>query len=365
MKNNFLALMMMIKDESTTIKKSLDSVKDIVDSVIIYDTGSTDDTLKIVYKWCTDNNITPFIKQGVFENFEKSRNILLEYAETIEKPPEYLLLLDANDEFRQSGNLLTFIKENDFTACKLQQQWQSRSITKFWNIRLIKNGCNWRYKGRVHEYISSNLPNNIILDAPLDYVIYQNRLIGCESSGERYKLDVVLLLQDYNEDPTEPRTCFYLAQTYHCLGDAQNAYKYYKLRTSLGGFYEETFHSYVILAKISVFLKHQWDDTFKWCMKAYEIIPRVEPLLMIVKYYVEKSNYHMAYLFINMAYHLEYPTKCGLFIDSDCYTYERYHLMGRISFYVNEKKLGKEACIKAIKAKNKDIDKYNLKFYNM
>ena len=39
--------------------------------------------------------------------------------------------------------------------------------------------------------------------------------------------------------------------------------------------------------------------------------------------------------------------------------------MGRIAFYVNEKKLGKEACIKAIKAKNKDIDKYNLKFYNM
>jgi glycosyltransferase involved in cell wall biosynthesis len=357
--DNFLALTMMVKDEAITIKKSLDSVKDVIDSVVVYDTGSSDDTPSIISKWCTENNKPLYIKHGEFCDFSTSRNTLLEFAETIDKPPKYLLLLDSNDELRNPENIVSFIKSTNCTGYKLQQCWDTKgNLTKYWNVRLVKNKSGWRYTGRVHEYIQTNVQGKIP-EVQENCFIYQDRTDDCEKSGERFKRDVVLLLEDYNSNPTEPRTCFYLAQTYKCLGDTTNASKYYELRTHLGGYYEEVFYSHLQLARIS----NVWEDVFKWCIKAYEMISRVEPLLIIVEHYLMKRNFHMAYLFINTAYHLEYPKNQGLFIDNNSYEYKRYHLMARIAWYVGQKEIGREACIKAIIAKNRDIDKHNLKFY--
>ena len=357
--NNFLALTMMVKDEAITIKKSLNSVKDIIDSVIIYDTGSTDNTVSIINKWCNENNKPLYIKHGEFCDFSKSRNTLLEFAETIDNPPKYLLLLDSNDELRNTENLVSFIKGTNCTGYKLQQYWDRNGYkTKYWNVRLVKNKCGWRYTGRVHEYIHTDISGKIQSVQP-DCYLYQDRTDDCEKSGERFKRDVVLLLEDHQSDPKEPRTCFYLAQTYMCLGDIKNAIKYYKLRTHLGGFYEEVFFSYLQLARISDI----WEDVFNYCIKAYEMIPRVEPLLIITEHYLSKRNYHMAYLFINTAYNLDYPKKGGLFLDIDSYEYKRYHLMSRIAWYVGQIQKGREACIKAIKEKKRKIDLYNLQFY--
>jgi glycosyltransferase involved in cell wall biosynthesis len=357
---NFLALTMMVKDESVSIKKSMDSVVDIVDSIIIYDTGSTDDTIEIIKKWASQNNKPLSLKQGEFCDFSTSRNILLEFAENIENPPEYLLLLDSNDELKKQNELLTFIKTNPATGYLLQQSWSVHGkCHNYWNIRLIKNKSLWRYTGRVHEYIETKTPNEKVIRVPEECILYQDRLVDGQKSFARFKRDVILLLEDHLNNPTEPRTCFYLAQSYDCLGDTENAYKYYKIRTKLKGFYEEVFYSYLKMATMS----KSWEDKFTACIKAYEIIPRVEPLIIITEHYLALRNFHMAFLFIFTAYSLEYPTSCGLFINCDDYEYKRYHLMGLIAWSVGKKELGTEACLKAISVRNQDIDKHNLKFY--
>ena len=43
-----LSLVMIVKNESKIIERCLDSIKPIIDSIIISDTGSTDNTIEII-----------------------------------------------------------------------------------------------------------------------------------------------------------------------------------------------------------------------------------------------------------------------------------------------------------------------------
>lgn len=63
MKKTTLSLCMIVKNEEKYIAKSIDSVKNIVNEIVIVDTGSTDSTLEILknynvklynYKWEND-----------------------------------------------------------------------------------------------------------------------------------------------------------------------------------------------------------------------------------------------------------------------------------------------------------------------
>jgi hypothetical protein len=70
----------------------------------------------------------------------------------------------------------------------------------------------------------------------------------------------------------------------------------------------------------------------------------------------------MSYYFVNIACDLE-PPVCLLFVDSTVYDYKRWHVMGIVAYYCGKYKEGKEACMKAIEARDCDIDKKNLEFY--
>jgi glycosyltransferase involved in cell wall biosynthesis len=82
-----LSLCMIVKDEATTLPKCLASVKNVVDEIILLDTGSTDRTPDIAkqlgaevhhFKWCND--------------FSAARNEALKYV-----TGDWILVLDADE----------------------------------------------------------------------------------------------------------------------------------------------------------------------------------------------------------------------------------------------------------------------------
>ena len=82
-----ISLCMIVKDEEKVIGRCLESVKDLVDEIIIVDTGSKDKTKEIVSKF-TD-------KIYDFEwvnDFAKARNFSFSKA-----TKDYILWLDADD----------------------------------------------------------------------------------------------------------------------------------------------------------------------------------------------------------------------------------------------------------------------------
>jgi glycosyltransferase involved in cell wall biosynthesis len=350
-----IAALMMLKNEEKRIHVTLNSIIGIMDYLIVYDTGSTDRTVEILEEFSKKHNIKLFIKHGEFVDFSTSRNVSLDFADEVseEHGIDFLMLFDCNDELRK-GNVLKKICKHILhqkdTAWLIQQEWFHGASTKYYNVRLIRPMFGWRYVGAVHEYITNDKSEiaRVKLD---DVVLYQDRTSDDDKSAKRFHRDEKILLKEFEKDPTNPRTTFYLAQTYACLGRELDAYKYYKIRTTQKGFYEEIFVSWLKIGDIAKKFTennekypnnkiHHPDDTeeitllrsFDWgvalfnYMKACEVMDRVEPFIGIARYYEKRNIWHMCYKFCKMALEIPFPKMCNLFVEESMYSRVRYEL---------------------------------------
>ena len=368
-----ISVLMMVKNETKRLHVTLNSIKGFANSLVLFDTGSTDNTLDIARKFCEENKIPLRLKQGEFIDFSTSRNVSLDFADTFDDI-DYLLLMDCNDELKSAGILRKVAEEfknKPTTAFLICQVWLSNVKDSYYNIRLIKPRCKWRYYQPVHEYIKTEgeFENEPVVKLQPDIILYQDRNQDDDKSSKRFIRDKELLLKEYEKNPTEPRTIFYLAQTLSCLNEFEESFKFYELRTKLEGFHEEIFHAYLRSGDFSQKLGKDWyAETMPRYLKAFERETRVEPLVRLSEYYNKEKNFHLSYTFIRTACELPYPENCILFIDKLAYDYKRWHLMGICAYYVGKKEEGKKAVLQAIEngskhSLNVDIDRHNLKFY--
>ena len=369
-----IALLMMVKNEHKRLHVSLESVVGYVDSIVMYDTGSEDDTIEIAQSFCKKHNIPLRLKQGLFEDFATSRNVSLDFADTFEDI-DYLLLLDTNDELRGGDTLRKYCeeyKDKPNTGFLVVQEWWCGNYNKYYNVRLIKANKGWRYRGRVHEWMKNTRFENdeeaqkagdSVIRIEENLVLYQDRTQDDDKSGKRFSRDKKLLLEDHKEDPSEPRTVFYLAQTCGCLDHKEDAFYYYKLRTTLEGFWEERFHAFQRCGELSESFNYPWQESMKWYMLAFEHTARVEPLIKIIEHYKDK-NWLLCYTFADLACKLSYPDHCILFVDKYAYQYTRWHLLGIAGWYAGFVKEGKFGCQKAIESGlSHPVDKSNMELY--
>lgn len=340
-----LGLVTMVKNERKNILKTLKSVLGYVDAIIIYDTGSTDNTKEIITEFCETNKINLYMICGEFVNFEVSRNVLMDYADTINV--DFILLLDTNDELVNGEGLLKFIQQERTTNTNgylLCQRWKvTKDITDdFFNLRLFKNRNGWRFRGVVHEWLKDTLsetsdprvPPYVLFDKQI--IIYQDRTDDDNKSSERFKKDYELLMTEYKKNPLDGRTTFYLAQTCSCVGLKEDALYYYKMRTHLGGFQEEVYTAFDRAADIMLDLNHSWHDVMGYYIKAIEISERAEPYFKIARYYYMKQKYELAFVFIKRACELDIPNSL-LFVGKHIYDVERWKLLNAIEHSVGRK----------------------------
>jgi glycosyltransferase involved in cell wall biosynthesis len=94
---------MIVKNESRIIERCLKSVIDYIDYWIIHDTGSTDDTCKIIKNFFDQRNIDGKLVEVEWKDFGTNRTKVVEQAINLLKHKNYyLLLLDADFEIRVS-----------------------------------------------------------------------------------------------------------------------------------------------------------------------------------------------------------------------------------------------------------------------
>ncbi|WP_195938296.1 glycosyltransferase [Romboutsia sp. 1001713B170131_170501_G6] len=147
-----ISLCMIVKNEENILKRCLDSIYDIVDEIIIVDTGSVDKTKEV----CRDytNNIYDF---KWIDDFSKARNFSFDKA-----TKDYILWLDA-DEYLDEKNRKKFInlKENLNKSISVISTETHMCIDENNNPkivarrnRIIKRSEDFKWVGYVHEYIS-------------------------------------------------------------------------------------------------------------------------------------------------------------------------------------------------------------------
>ena len=84
------------KNESKNVYRCLDALKNIVDYICICDTGSTDNTVELINKWCEDNDKPGYVGIEPFQNFGYNRSVSVNMAKKEFPLATYLLLVDAD-----------------------------------------------------------------------------------------------------------------------------------------------------------------------------------------------------------------------------------------------------------------------------
>ena len=145
----------MVKNEADVIQATLQPFLDAgIDSFLILDTGSTDNTISLIRKIFDDYNIGHgYIVEQPFVDFATSRNYALQCAEEQFPTAHFFLMPDAEWYMNNVSGLLEFCR-NMLSAehnSYLIQMRNSDDSFRFAQQRLLRAHKGLRFVGVVHE----------------------------------------------------------------------------------------------------------------------------------------------------------------------------------------------------------------------
>ncbi len=206
-----ISLVMIVKNEGSRLARCLESVKDIVDEMIIVDTGSTDNTKEIAKDFGA--SIYDFIW---INDFSAARNYALDQA-----TGDIRLILDA-DEYLISGtreDIIEAVKGNYIgQIMRLNDFKQGGEVKQL--KEYISRICNekTRYIGKIHEQLDARLPRRKAkIEIMHDGYMYIDK-------SER---NLEILYAVIKENPNDSYMVYQLAHTLFLAGQKEESAKWY------------------------------------------------------------------------------------------------------------------------------------------
>ncbi|MFJ6797477.1 glycosyltransferase [Streptomyces sp. NPDC091268] len=228
-----ICLCMIVKNESAVIERCLASVRDLIDTWVISDTGSTDGTQDLIRGAL--HGIPGELHEEPWTDFGYNRSLNIAHARG---KADYLLLLDADLVLRRNGPLPP-LTSNSYML-------RHEGSTEYRIKRLVRGDLPWRYEGVTHEYLTCDSPHEDEqrpgIQENLDALVIEDYADG-GSRHDKFERDARLLSEAFLRDPSNTRTVFYLAQTLRDMGDTAGAIRLYEHRAGMGGWEEEVYYS--------------------------------------------------------------------------------------------------------------------------
>lgn len=224
-----LSLCMITRNEAMLLKKCLDSTANLVDEIIVVDTGSNDGTKRIAaeagakvfhYQWDDD--------------FSGARNHSIKQASG-----DWILILDADETIAKSDHkkIRSAIKDNQVDGYRLVQRTYGNDLRHAdyiarrndsyresrdyagWIpsnlVRLFRNKAGFHYSYRIHEVVEPSIEKlgGIIKDSaiPIHHFTYKKDAAFIEKKIDRY---VQMGLKQIKETPEDPKPYREIALVY-------------------------------------------------------------------------------------------------------------------------------------------------------
>ena len=222
-----ISLSMIVKNEEKYLEGCLESVKDVVDEIVIVDTGSTDRTKQIALQY--DAIIHDFTWVN---DFSVARN----YAKT-KCSGDWILYLDADERLdplskKEIHNIVSSNHKAGYFCQVLSIDNETGRDHSIKYTRLFPNHPQIIFVGKVHEQIQPSLIQNglplLNSEILINHIGYN---ISKAEKQNKARRNLNLLLQDYDKNKSD-YLAYQLGLTYQTLDEMDNACKYFKIAGS-------------------------------------------------------------------------------------------------------------------------------------
>lgn len=309
-----LSLCMIVKNEEEVLERILRPVSEIMDEILIVDTGSSDRTKEIAgqytaqvfdFPWCDD--------------FSAPRNFLVEKVRT-----DYWMWLDADDVLDEKNlEKLKELKETlnpetDVVMMKYATGFDrsGRTTFSYYRERILKTSGNFRWNGKVHETVTPT--GNIY------YSDIEIRHRKCRQGDPDRNLRIYEKILKSGEK-LEPRHQLYYGRELFYHGRYQEAEKVLlDFLKEPSAWIENRLDACMVLGQC---YERQGERELALEAFLYSLtmdVPRAEICCEIGKFFMEKELYRQAAYWYGQALTAPVNEKNGGFFLADCHAFIPY-----------------------------------------
>lgn len=311
-----ISLCLITKNESENIPELFYSVSELIDEVILVDTGSYDNTVSLAKSLFPKDFVKAYtVEWG--DDFSKPRQLSFDKATS-----DWILFLDADDTLVGADNLKKFIEENGdtFDVCSLIYDYAFNDAGKVcvqhWRERLFRNyklpdgTCEFKWHDPVHEHV---IGSRHVRNVAYSGASVTHRLIPTDDSAKRN----LRILENWinssgGVEKASSRQLHFLGSEYLALGNLEKAIESYERYFSVSTNLEESGQLRCKLASIYT-EQRNYKEALKHLLQAILLIPYwPDPWLVFGQIMLYKERYKNAITYSNIALSCKYPKETSL-----------------------------------------------------
>ncbi|MGI5328775.1 glycosyltransferase [Actinomadura nitritigenes] len=316
-----ICLTMIVKNEAHVIARCIASVRPLITSWCVVDTGSTDGTRKIVREELAD--LPGDLHERPWRDFGHNRTEAIELARG---KADYDLVIDADDVLVIPDGFAM----PRLTADSYEIRVEDRG-TSYYRVHLFRGDLDFHYVGILHEVIMSEPERSL---ARIDGLTYRRIYDGARSADPlKFRKDAALLEKALKAEPDNTRYAFYLAQSWRDAGEYAKAAASYERRAAMGGWPEEVWYSLYERARLAERIGENDDAIIAHHVRAFEARPqRAEAPCHLARALRLRNRPTAAYPFARTASDIPRPNDI-LFLDDSVYTWRALDEFGIAAYH--------------------------------
>lgn len=208
-----LSAALIVRDEAAHLEACLRSIHDVVDEIVIVDTGSTDETVSIAHAFGARVHVHPW--QG---SFAEPRNIGLELARGA-----WILYIDADERLLPISRTRLRSRLQHATEVALRVRLRPfAGATPYWEYRLWRSDPRIRFEGVIHEKVR---PAIVAVAAADRLTVSESELfldhVGYDGDQTRkHERNLPLLQAQLSAEPANSYNWSHLAKVLEVLGES-------------------------------------------------------------------------------------------------------------------------------------------------
>ncbi|MDE6607357.1 MAG: glycosyltransferase family 2 protein [Lachnospiraceae bacterium] len=306
-----ISLCMIVKNEEMHIARCLDSVAELVEEIIIVDTGSTDRTVEIVSEYTPNVYSYPWK-----DDFSDARNYSFSKASM-----DYCMWMDADDILEEAEkDKFLQLKQSlppdiDIVMMKYNTSFDEAGKPSFsyFRERWIKNSAQYRWIGEVHEVIP---PNGKVIYSDIAVC---HKKIGTGDPDRNLKIYRKMIADGKSLEPRQQY--YYGRELYYHKNYAEAISVLEEFLLAEEGWIENKIEACSICADC-YYKTGEEQAALTTLLRSMSFdLPRAELCCEIGKYFLEHGNCHNAIYWYETALNIPKNEFAGGFILPDCYDY--------------------------------------------